>query len=163
LQIHYINYGDKPKQITGTIELLTADESEHPTEAKSIFSGSASILIPAGKPADVKYFLRPIEPDQPLRHVFALTSHTHRLAVRSTIERVTALDAPDSKPLHESLDWAEPPLTVFKTPLDFSGSDGLRLICRYENTTPRDVTFGVSANDEMCFMWLYYYDDDAKK
>jgi hypothetical protein len=158
LQMHYINVTSTTAQITGRVELLTADPSEKLKEAKSLFTGATSILIPAGKPATVSSFHKPVEMSQPPLHVFALTSHTHKLGVRSTIERVAALDAPNAASLHESLNWAEPPLTVFKTPLDFNGSDGLRLTCRYENTSARDVSFGVSANDEMCFMWMYYYE-----
>jgi Copper type II ascorbate-dependent monooxygenase, C-terminal domain len=78
--------------------------------------------------------------------------------VHSTIERVANASAPTSKPLHESRDWSEPPLTFFDPPLRFDGSDGLRLTCRYRNETDQAVHFGVEAQDEMCFMWLYYYD-----
>jgi len=92
------------------------------------------------------------------RHIFALTSHTHHLGVRSTIERVPSANAPATTPIHESTNWDEPPLTTFDPPLTFSGSDGLRLICNYENTTSQTVTFGTPVDSEMCFMWVYYFD-----
>jgi hypothetical protein len=68
------------------------------------------------------------------------------------------MSAANATPLHESLNWEEPPLDSFSPPLAFDGSDGLRLICNYENTTDRVVTFGTATTDEMCFMWAYYYD-----
>ena len=57
---------------------------------------------------------------------------------------------------------AEPPLSVFDKPLVFDGKDGLRLTCRYMNTTDRDVHFGTGVADEMCFMWVYYFVNEAK-
>jgi hypothetical protein len=33
------------------------------------------------------------------------------------------------------------------------------LTCRYNNDTDQPVMFGTKAQDEMCFMWLYYYDE----
>jgi hypothetical protein len=89
----------------------------------------------------------------PIR-VFAITSHTHSLGVRSTIEHM-ASGSPML--LHESLDWAEPPLTQLDPPLVFTGSESLRLRCEYQNDTNRDVMFGTAFEDEMCFMWVYYY------
>ena len=92
------------------------------------------------------------------RHVFALTSHTHSLGVDSTIERVASESAPSTTPIHESLSWSEPPLTLFTPPLNFTGTDGLRLTCKYMNTTDQTVHFGTAFHDEMCFMWVYFYD-----
>ena len=155
LQLHFINIGEKPLEIAGTVELSLSTASS-PKEAKSIFIGATNIMLAAGQPGSAKYFGKPPVNGAAWR-VFALTSHTHELGVRSTIERVASLDAPEVTALHESLDWSEPPLTQLATPLVFDGSDGLRLICRYMNTTNRTVTFGTGAADEMCFMWLYYY------
>ena len=45
----------------------------------------------------------------------------------------------------------------YEPPLVFTGSDGVRLRCEFNNTTDRLVTFGTRFADEMCFMWLYYY------
>jgi len=157
LQLHYINVGTKPAEIAGKVELnLASGTGGTLKQAKSIFTGATSIMLQPGQPGSATYFSK-----QPAQggtwRVFALTSHTHQLGVRSTIERVASSGAAEVTPLHESLDWAEPPLTQFSTPLTFDGSDGLRLTCRYMNTTNRIVTFGTAAEDEMCFMWLYYY------
>jgi len=157
LQLHYINVGEKPAEIVGSVELSLATDTT-PKEAKSLFIGATNIMLAAGQPGSATYFGKPPTQSGAMR-VFALTSHTHQLGILSTIERVSSAAAPAVTPLHESLDWAEPPLTQFSTPLLFDGSsgDGLRLTCRYMNTTARTVTFGTAADDEMCFMWLYYY------
>lgn len=158
LQLHYINLKDQTEAITGSVELTTAPASSTFKEARSLFAGATSISLPAHQAGMASFFAKPAAASQ-TRHVFALTSHTHHLGIRSTIERVASADAPDSTPIHESLDWAEPPLSVLSPTLDFTGKDGLRLICRYMNTTDKLVSFGTSAEDEMCFMWMYYYDE----
>lgn len=75
-----------------------------------------------------------------------------RLRVQVGPQQVLLLRAATPQP------WSEPPLTVFDKPLVFDGKDGLRLTCHYMNTTDRDVHFGTGVADEMCFMWLYYYE-----
>jgi hypothetical protein len=156
LQLHYINATAKSLTIKGELELSMLPSEQAPIEAKSSFTGATSISLPAHQPG-VSTFFQTI-PAMPVRNVFALTSHTHSLGVRSTIERVASMDAAETTPLHESRDWSEPPLTVFDKPLVFDGKDGLRLTCHYMNTTDRDVHFGTAVADEMCFMWLYYYE-----
>ncbi|HEY2733941.1 MAG TPA: hypothetical protein VGI70_08150, partial [Polyangiales bacterium] len=129
-------------------------------EAQSLFTGSYNIDLAPHSPGSARSFIDPAAgAGGKIRHVFALTSHTHSLGVRATIERVASTDAPTSTPIHESLDWSEPPLTLFTPALDFDGSDGLRLICDYQNDTDHTVTFGTDFSDEMCFMWMYYFDE----
>jgi len=158
LQLHYFNAGSAVRDISGTLDLTVADpNAPTPTEALSIFTGTMSIHLAPHAAGQAQSFFVP-QPVTGVRHVFALTSHTHHLGVDSTIERVASEAAPATTPIHESKSWDEPPLTEFSPPLDFTGSDGLRLICRYQNTTSATVTFGTSVSDEMCFMWVYYFD-----
>lgn len=157
LQLHYINLKDAPQDIIGTVELTLVDtQGGAPIEAKSRFTGATNINIPARGMSTAKSFFSPGAGSSV--RVFAVTSHTHRLGIKSTIERVADQDAPAVTPLHVSMDWAEPPLTQFDPALTFNGTDGFRLTCEYRNDTDHTVTFGILAEQEMCFMWLYYYD-----
>ena len=159
LQLHYINLKTAPIDIVGTVEVTLADPSgPPPKEVKSLFQGDTSLSIPKGQAASGEFFIKPAGSAQKPLHVFALTSHTHSLGTKATIERVASASAPASTPVHESLDWAEPPLTRFDPPLQFNGSDGLRLRCNFMNDTQQDVRFGTRFEDEMCFLWLYYYE-----
>lgn len=158
MQLHYFNFGGEPIDVLGTLELELADTSAgEPLEVQSYFTGSVSIRLPAGEAGTAESFFAPTSPDARAMKVFALTSHTHSLGVEATIERVASLAAPDSTPIHQSLDWEEPPLSVFEPPLAFTGQDGLRLRCHYVNTTDHDVRAGTNFEDEMCFMWIYYF------
>jgi hypothetical protein len=156
--LHYLNVSATAQDISGTVEMSVVDASQGaPIEAKTLFTGATQIMIPAHEMIETKAFYQPKAPAG-TRHVFAVTSHTHRLGIKSTIERVASMNAAAVAPLHTSTDWSEPPLTQLNPPLEFTGTDGLRLICRYNNTTDDVVSFGVEAQNEMCFMWLYYYD-----
>jgi len=159
LQLHYINLEETTADIVGRFEVVLADPAEAPpVEVKSVFAGSTSLDIPTGETSMGEYFMTPAGGSAKPWHVFAVTSHTHALGIRATIERVASANAPDATPIHESLDWHEPPLTRLDPELVFDGSDGLRLRCYYRNDTGRDVGFGTRFEDEMCFLWLYYYE-----
>jgi hypothetical protein len=159
MQLHYFNTGGAVRDITGTLDLVLADpNAPTPTEAKSMFTGSMDINLQPNSPGQARAFVMPMLAAGSTRNVFALTSHTHHLGVKSTIERVPSAEAPSTTPIHVSTSWDEPPLTIMDPPMTFDGSDGLRLICNYENTTSRVVTFGTRVDDEMCFMWVYYFD-----
>lgn len=157
-ELHYFNPTDATIDVHATIELELAEgeEAQNLKEAQMVFTGNFSIYLPAHMPGVVDFFYpMPGSPEAPA-HVFALTSHTHSLGTRATIAR--SPDAlSDGTQLHESLDWSEPPLTEFSPAIEFTGSDGLRLRCEYMNDTDYDVSFGTAFEDEMCFMWLYYY------
>jgi hypothetical protein len=164
LQLHYINLSTKSEDIQGMVELKIASKAAGtPIEAKSLFAGALTINLAPHSPGSASSFQVPGRSANTgtTRHVFALTSHTHSLGVHATIERVASANAPATQPIHESLNWSEPPLTMFDPPLDFSdsGNDGLRLICNYMNTTDHAVMFGTAFEDEMCFMWMYFYDE----
>ena len=52
-----------------------------------------------------------------------------------------------------------PPLELFDPPLELPADNtkGFAYQCHWKNTTPSTVCGGLSANDEMCFFWSYYY------
>jgi hypothetical protein len=159
LQLHYINLAETTADIVGTFEVVLSDPAEAPPiEVQSVFAGSTSLDLPNGELSMGEYFMTPGGGSAKPWHVFAVTSHTHSLGIRATIERVASANAADTALIHESLDWHEPPLTRLDPELVFDGSDGLRLRCYYQNDTGHDVRFGTRFEDEMCFLWLYYYE-----
>jgi len=55
----------------------------------------------------------------------------------------------------------EPPLRVLAaTPIRVEPGDGFRFTCEWKNDDGHPVRFGVTTNEEMCFMVGYYYRDD---
>ena len=47
--------------------------------------------------------------------------------------------------------------SVSLAPCRATSTKGLAFECKWNNTTPNTVMFGESFNDEMCFVWQYYY------
>lgn len=161
LEFHTLNATSAPIESRGEVTFDTIDATNAYAAAELLFSGTLSIQIPprtqASAPVQVHHVTR--VPDG--ARVFALTSHTHHLGIIATVSQSTLGGmggmVNDVRELHRSTNWAEPPLTTFDPPLTLGASEALHLACSYVNPTDRTVNFGLSANDEMCFLWAYFY------
>ncbi len=160
LELHAIDTSGAAGAVSAEamLEVVPADGAT--IEADFYVAGIGVIEVPPRGSETDSTFARPPPPDpshlEPF-HLFALTSHMHHFGVRATVERVSGIGDPAGEVLHESLDWADPPTERFDPPLVFDGSDGLRLTCEWDNPTDATVTFGESANDEMCFLIGLYW------
>lgn len=80
----------------------------------------------------------------------------HKSGVLATVE-VTTGKGLDGELLHQSTDWAEPAQDWLMPARVLEAGQGFQLRCQYENQSDRVITFGESANDEMCFIAAMYY------
>ena len=48
-------------------------------------------------------------------------------------------------------------MAVYDPPLEFKAGQGFQYRCSWYNGSSKNVRFGESANQEMCFFWAYYY------
>jgi hypothetical protein len=87
-----------------------------------------------------------------------VTGHQHHLGTGVTIELGSSITGPTT-PLYANHDWADPPLTIFDPPIATTPGQGLRYACTYDNPTHQVVSFGEGVNQEMCFLWAYYFPD----
>ncbi|MCA9633605.1 MAG: hypothetical protein KC766_38405 [Myxococcales bacterium] len=153
LELHYINYfSDAPEDIWGDIEFELAPADTGLRSVQFLFTGELSIYLPA-------HTQQVVEGDYPLTpgaELVALTSHTHALGTRATIE-LTHADG-SREMVHESTDWDSPPFDTWDPGLEIAAGDRLHLKCEYDNYTDKDVSFGTGFNDEMCFLWAHYLD-----
>lgn len=148
LEMHYFNASAGPLAIGGTITLdLAAAASLQPVTL--VFAGNGAPHIPAhGTATTTSEHSLPVG-----ARLFATTAHTHQWGRRATVELVRG-DGTITR-LHDSDAWAERPLDQF-APITFTADDRLRLTCNYENLSDHDVSFGLSAEDEMCFLWAHH-------
>jgi hypothetical protein len=162
IEMHYINSTDTPLEVSATSEFYAVPDSDIDHEANILFIGTPDIRIPAGATMDVQAYFTPSRASLDLSGVkfFAITGHTHQLGQNVTVATApspggerTSVYAP------EPFVWSEPETTVHKP--EFTMPDGLQagfdIKCSYHNTSTRTVSFGESADDEMCFFWTYYY------
>lgn len=167
LEFHSINLSRERKTVRGRVHIDAVDQTTAGYfPADVMFWGNTNINIPARSAGTVEFYNRP----RGGANIFGLTSHTHHFGRRATIHIATSeidtaagtrgttfRNIQDTRMLHESTNWSDPPFTRFETPLRLTGNEGFHLKCEYNNTSDERVRFGESANQEMCFMWAYYY------
>jgi hypothetical protein len=156
IEMHYIDVTSKPIDVSGKIFLDTIPLTSTLIKSDLAFWGTKDINIPANKAGDTGVkFQRGLTGTK----TFALTTHQHHLGTEMLVWY--AKDASDqSQQIADSKNWADPPLELFNPPRAFPGSGGetgLAYQCKWNNTTGKDVGFGEDFNDEMCFLWHYYY------
>lgn len=154
LEIHEVNYYPEDIDITASVEFeFLPVDAEPRTPVQFLFTGDMGISLPPHETTTITSFHTVPEGAR----VFALTSHTHSLGTYASIHDATSAGDATGELLHESTSWAEPPLSTFTPPRVLAPGRGLRLTCTYENTRSETVGFGLGFEDEMCFLWAYWY------
>jgi hypothetical protein len=175
LNAHYYNEFDVPIQVKTWINLhpvagTLAHEAETllSTPARLGSATSYSFRVPAFGTATHR--LRYTNTLGVSQQIFQMSSHQHQ---RGT--RFTAWDSSGAK-IFENFDWAHPSILNFATPFVLAPGDWIDFECEWDNGVTRpvrrcgdaahdhgctpgepiDVTFGVTAQDEMCFLTGLY-------
>lgn len=178
LNAHYFNEFDVPIQVEGWINMHpVAGGLQHPVE--TLFSSAApkdgssayTIFVPPFSTGSLS--LRMVNTlDAPMK-IFHLSSHQHG---RGT--HVTAWNA-DGDKVFENFDWAHPAVLTFDDPYVLAPNDYLDFQCEWDNGVsrpvrrcgdsvndagctpgePMAVRFGPTAQDEMCYLVGFYYQD----
>jgi len=102
----------------------------------------------------------PMDVDLTKLKIFAFTSHEHHHGKNVTIWRSTSSDVSAAPKIYSNDSWDNPPLKVLgdNELLQFGAGEGFAWQCSYDTTADtQDLCFGESANDEMCFIWAYYF------
>ena len=149
--MHYLNAGDQPLAIGGTVTLELADAGAALAPVALTFTGNSAISIAAHTTAHLTS-----EHALPAgTRLFATTAHTHQWGRRATVELLRTAGDPSPLVLHDSTDWADRPLDQF-APITVGPDARLRLTCDFDNQSNQTVNFGLSAEDEMCFLWAHH-------
>lgn len=151
LEMHYLNASDQPLAIGGTVTLDLADANAALAPVALTFTGNGAISIPAHTTAHLTS-----EHALPAgTRLFATTAHTHQWGRHATVELLRSAGDPSPLVLHDSTDWADRPLDQF-APITIGPDARLRLTCDFDNQSDQTVNFGLSAEDEMCFLWAHH-------
>ncbi len=154
LEVHAVNYVGMPIDVSASVTFEFYPEASPPTdEVHLLFTGDMALSLPPRVETTVTSFHRP----DPGARIFAITSHTHSLGTYASIEDARSSSDTTGTRLHESRSWADPPLDRFDPPIVIPEDRGLRLTCTYFNDTDDYVGFGLDFEDEMCFLWAYWY------
>jgi hypothetical protein len=95
-------------------------------------------------------------------HIVNLSTHQHRRGTRVAVSRIDAAGN-DMGDLVLSTRWEHPTVRWFPEAMDLPAGEGFRFTCDWSNPDDHAVRFGVTSEDEMCFVTGYFYldDDDA--
>lgn len=156
LEMHYINANTMPVTLVTTSTLTTIPDSQYKYDASFLFIGDPNISIPANSTwnTGVQYFALPAQYNT--SNFWAITGHEHHLGTEVQIWSATS-SSDSGKLIYTSTSWSDPPVTTFDPPIRIPAGGGYKFQCNYDNTTENTVSFGESANDEMCFFWSYYW------
>jgi hypothetical protein len=87
--------------------------------------------------------------------LLSVTSHFHARGDLATAEIVT--DGASSGIFYRNERWDDPEVMFFEDPMRVGNGDVFRFECTYTNDDDFTVRYGPSADDEMCFVFGYYF------
>jgi hypothetical protein len=150
---HYVNAGDAPVTLDVAVNFRKAKRGAIKRHAKSFQLGAVDIAVPVGGTSSTS-----VEWAVPFPMTVVWTSsHSHK---HTTSVDVEAVSGGSVRPLVHTTSYSEPDFAYFPPPdLRLVPGDA-RWTCNYRNTTDRLVTFGVTADDEMCFAVGFFVTDD---
>ncbi|MGE3672305.1 MAG: hypothetical protein AB7K71_21730, partial [Polyangiaceae bacterium] len=82
--------------------------------------------------------------------LFGLLAHMHYLGENLTFETASAGAALEQR--YRKDPWNFDTQIIEPVSLKLKAGDQTRVTCNYDNSTPGDIGFGESSNDEMCFL-----------
>ncbi|MEP7120368.1 MAG: hypothetical protein ABJE95_05650 [Byssovorax sp.] len=161
LEIHYIDTTPGPLEISGKISFDTVPLTTKVTKSDLAFWGTSQINIPANGTGDTGVLYQHALAGT---KTFALTTHQHQLGTEMLVWFANSASDPNKKMVADGKSWSDPPLELFSPAMAYPtngnssiSTAGLAFQCKWKNTTPNPVKFGEGFNDEMCFLWQYYY------
>jgi hypothetical protein len=158
LELHYINAGSTPLEVTGQTTMIPITPGTYQYEADFLFIGDPDISIPAHSTSTLGPVFYPLPSNFDGVNFFALTGHEHQYGTDVTINVATSASDPGTSIYNvPGWLWSEPATVQSNPPFQVPANGGFSFTCSWDNTSDSTVNFGESANDEMCFFWAYYY------
>ncbi len=143
-EVHYVNATDQPVEIYSQVNAWTIVESE---VTDGIWGGSVrdeNIFIPA-QSTHTEWsrcvFNRDVE-------ILFLASHTHEKGVQFDIAPFDGETV--GEVFYTNDDWHDPKIVQYEDPLVVPAGEGFEWSCTWDNDTEAEVTYGNTADNEMC-------------
>lgn len=132
----FLNFGTIPEnEVTELLEYDDIDNDE-------------VLFLPAGKETTIEY-TEMTKNGVEIRQMF---SHMHKRGKRFLVYKVGG--ANDGELLYSAFDYQHPPYVFFETPLVIAPGEGIKTVVTYDNETDRDISFGVTSEDEMGILFF---------
>ncbi len=158
IEMHYINATSAPVTLTATSTFTPMAEADFHDEAGFLFIGDPDIALPPNAATTLGPVFFKLPEKYATAKFFAITGHEHKLGTKVKIATATSKSDPGTSVYDvPNWSWDEPATVVPATPFSIPAGGGFQFSCAWNNTSAKQVAFGESANDEMCFFWAYYY------
>ncbi|GAB4029154.1 monooxygenase [Spirosoma gilvum] len=153
LNSHFVNKTTSVMKGEAQINFYTIDKSKVVNVVQTLNLSNTNLTIPTGKTVTLS---KSFTFDKP-RKVLTLTSHMHKLGTKFVIKIKGGTR--DGEVVFTSTDWEHPDIITYATPIALKKGEGLTSEITYTNTTAKDVSFGLTSEDEMGIIFGYYYED----
>jgi len=157
LEMHYINANPtEAVTLVTTSTLTTMNAADYKWDASFLFIGDPDINIPAESSFTLGPVYFPVPAEYADSNFFGMTGHEHQWGTEVQIWSSTGATDPGNL-IYTNTSWSDPVTTQFDPPFHVDANGGFQFSCSWYNASTSAVSFGESANDEMCFFWAYYY------
>ncbi len=164
LEVHYINPGGSPVTLTATSTFIPIADADFKYEGGFLFIGNPDIQIAAHSTFTLGPSFFKLPPEYANANFFAMTGHEHQYGTNVTVDAVASAADPGTSVYNvPGWLWSEPKTQTFSPTFKVPANGGFRFTCDWNNTSSQSVSFGESANQEMCFFWAYYYPSTGAK
>jgi hypothetical protein len=143
-EVHYVNPTDETVELYSLVNAYTIPSSE---VTSGIWGGSVrdeNIFIP---PASTHTEWSRCVMNRDVEVLF-LASHTHELGVNFEIRRFDGVDV--GEVFYTNDDWHDPKIVQYEEPLVVPEGEGFEWACTWDNPSGDEITYGLTAADEMC-------------
>ena len=154
LNSHFVNKTTAVMKGEAQINLYTIDKSRVKNVVQTLNLGNSNLPITANQRVTLT---KSFTFDKP-RKVLTLTSHMHKLGEKFVIKIKGGTR--DGEVVYTSTDWEHPDIITFKIPIDLKKGEGLTSEITYNNTTNKNVSFGLTSEDEMGIIFGYFYEEN---
>jgi hypothetical protein len=148
---HYFNKTNQPFLGENYVNLYTVPAAKVQKVVQMIDFNNTSFSLPANQRTTIT---KDFKFDSNVT-IVSLTSHNHKYGEKFVIKIKGGTR--DGETVYESTDWEHPKVINFSTPIQLKKGEGLTSVVTYNNTTNKNLGFGLTSEDEMNIIFGYYY------
>lgn len=150
LNAHYFNLTNQTRYGEVILNMYTKPRAQIQKVCKPLDLYNFDIKIPAKtRKVETKDFLFDTDVE-----IVALTSHAHARMEKFEIQIVGG--ARNGQTILTETDWEHPKVLDFTPALQLKKGEGLRSVVTFNNTTDKELIFGLTTEDEMDIIFGYY-------
>ncbi len=148
---HYFNKTKENMYGENYVNLYTVPAAQVKKVVQMIDFNATNFTLPANQTTTIT---RDFKFDKNVA-IVSLTSHYHE---RGKLFQIKIKGGSrDGELIYENTDWAHPKVINYDSPILLQAGEGLTSVVTYVNNTNKELSFGLTSEDEMNIIFGYYY------